>query len=84
MYIISSNNANSSGVTTEASMEMVSVLSNKDLKSRLAAAKNNLVCSEVNSPNKDGAIAELLLFAESVQLLQQLLAVAGKLHGSQI
>lgn len=42
------------------------------------------MCSKVNIPNEDGAIAELLLFAESIQLLQQLLAVTGKLHGTRV
>lgn len=40
------------------------------------------MCSKMHVRNEDGAVTEVLLLAESMQLEQQLLAVIGKLHGT--
>lgn len=40
--------------------------------------------SEADVADEDGAVAEALLSAEGIELLQQLLAVTGKLHGTRV
>ena len=44
------------------------------------SSQDQLVGPEVNGPDGDGAVTELLLLAQCVELLQQLPAVVGELH----
>lgn len=51
-------------------------------KQEAGSKQNHLVCSKMHMASEDGAVTEVLLLAESVQLGQQLPAITGKFHGT--